>query len=84
MKQHYDIAIIGGGIGGLMTAFRITETDPSASVCIFRYDWRNAAIFRQACSAIQPCRNRDVFSRQHVNNGTPDIAGAVYNKRRLW
>ena len=33
MKQHYDIAIIGGGIGGLMTAFRITETDPSASVC---------------------------------------------------
>lgn len=34
MKNYYDIAIIGGGIGGLMTAYRITEKNPSASVCI--------------------------------------------------
>ena len=25
MKNYYDIAIIGGGIGGLMTAYRLTE-----------------------------------------------------------
>ena len=29
MKNYYDIAIIGGGIGGLMTAYRLTENDPS-------------------------------------------------------
>ena len=34
MKNYYDIAIIGGGIGGLMTAYRLTENDPSLSVCI--------------------------------------------------
>ena len=34
MKNYYDIAIIGGGIGGLMTAWRLTERDPALSVCI--------------------------------------------------
>ena len=38
MKNYYDIAIIGGGIGGLMTAYRITEKNPSASVCIIEKD----------------------------------------------
>ncbi len=34
IKKHYDIAIIGGGIGGLMTAYRLCEKAPSLSVCI--------------------------------------------------
>lgn len=34
VKKNYDIAIIGGGIGGLMTAYRLTENDPGLSVCI--------------------------------------------------
>jgi uncharacterized FAD-dependent dehydrogenase len=33
-KKHYDVAIIGGGIGGLMCAWRITEKNPSVSVII--------------------------------------------------
>ena len=49
MKQHYDIAIIGGGIGGLMTAFRITETDPSASVCIIE---KGHAIEKRSCPIV--------------------------------
>ena len=31
---HYDVVIIGGGIGGLMTAHRLTKSDPSLKVCL--------------------------------------------------
>lgn len=34
MKKYYDIAIIGGGIGGIMTAYRIHQNNPHLSVCI--------------------------------------------------
>lgn len=34
MKKNYDIAIIGGGIGGLMCAYRLKQNDPSASVLL--------------------------------------------------
>ena len=33
-KDRYDIAIIGGGIGGLMTAYRLAERDPGLSICL--------------------------------------------------
>ncbi|MEA5012181.1 MAG: FAD-dependent oxidoreductase [Angelakisella sp.] len=32
--NHYDVLIIGGGIGGLMAAHRITENNPSLKVCL--------------------------------------------------
>ena len=31
----YDVAIIGGGIGGLMTAYRLKQNNPDLSVAIF-------------------------------------------------
>ncbi len=34
MAKKYDVAIIGGGIGGLMTAYRLLERNPDLSVCI--------------------------------------------------
>ncbi len=34
MKQAVDVIIIGGGIGGLMTAYRIKSLDRSKKVII--------------------------------------------------
>lgn len=34
MKKQYDIVIIGGGIGGIMAAYRLTNENPSISVAI--------------------------------------------------
>lgn len=34
-KSHYDVAIIGGGIGGLMTAHRLMEQNPQLNVALF-------------------------------------------------
>ena len=33
-RTNYDIAIIGGGIGGLMTAYRLAEQAPELSICL--------------------------------------------------
>ena len=33
-RSKYDIAIIGGGIGGLMTAHRLAEKAPELSICL--------------------------------------------------
>lgn len=35
MKKHYDVAIVGGGIGGIMAAYRLVTANPALSVCIF-------------------------------------------------
>lgn len=34
MKLNYDIAIVGGGIGGIMAAYRLIEKNPALSICI--------------------------------------------------
>lgn len=35
IRSNYDIAIVGGGIGGMMCAWRLLEKDPNLSVAIF-------------------------------------------------
>ena len=32
--KDYDVAIIGGGIGGIMTAYELVENNPSLRICI--------------------------------------------------
>ena len=34
LKTNYDVVIIGGGIGGIMTAYRLTEKNPDLKVAI--------------------------------------------------
>lgn len=34
IKSNYDVVIIGGGIGGLMTAFGLVQNKPELSVCL--------------------------------------------------
>lgn len=34
LKANYDVIIIGGGIGGIMTAYRLTEKNPDLKVAI--------------------------------------------------
>ena len=48
-KKHYDIAIIGGGIGGIMAAYRLTQRDPALSVCIFE---KGRPITQRVCPII--------------------------------
>ena len=32
--KHWDVAIIGGGIGGIMAAYRLSEKRPDLQICI--------------------------------------------------
>lgn len=47
--NHYDVIIIGGGIGGLMTAYRLTEKAPSLRVCLLE---RGDPLARRKCPII--------------------------------
>lgn len=49
MKNHYDVAIVGGGIGGLMCAYRILEKMPGASVVIIE---KGAALADRSCPVL--------------------------------
>ena len=44
--MNYDVVIVGGGIGGLMTAYRLVKKDPSLSVCVID---RGRALSKRFC-----------------------------------
>lgn len=49
IHSHYDIAIVGGGIGGMMCAWRLLEKHPGASVAIFE---KGADIHNRHCPIV--------------------------------
>lgn len=50
MKQSYDVAIIGGGIGGIMAAYRLATQDPSLSVVLFE---KGKELSRRICPIVK-------------------------------
>ncbi len=49
LKKQYDVAIIGGGIGGIMTAYRLTEKKPNLNVVILE---KGHAIKKRICPIV--------------------------------
>lgn len=47
--QHYDVAIIGGGIGGLMSAYELATKAPGAKVVLFE---KGHDIEKRACPIV--------------------------------
>ena len=48
-KANYDVAIIGGGIGGLMSAFRLIEKNPALNIVLFE---KGKALDTRSCPMI--------------------------------
>ncbi len=49
LKKEYDVVIIGGGIGGLMTAYRLIEKDASLNVLLLE---RGQALDKRKCPIV--------------------------------
>ncbi len=79
--NHYHIAIIGGGIGGLMTAYRLKTKSPSLSIAIYesghtihkRYcpaSGNRSCIHCKVCSITSGYAGAGAFSDGKFNLGT--------------
>lgn len=59
MKQQYDIVIIGGGISGLMAAYRLSGENPGLSIALFEkgkhLDQRTCPIITKKAGACIKC-----------------------------
>jgi len=48
-REKYDIAIIGGGIGGIMSAYRLIGENPSLKIVLFE---KGNALDKRVCPII--------------------------------
>ncbi len=61
LKNNYDVLIIGGGIGGIMTAYRLLQKNPSISLCLLEkgnpIDKRTCPIVTKKVSKCIKCKS---------------------------
>lgn len=74
----YDVAIVGGGIGGLMTAYRLKQNNPDLSVAIFE---RGATLENRKCpaSSEQKCLHCKTCSITSGYAGAGAFSDGKYN-----
>ena len=48
--KNYDVAIIGGGISGIMSAYRLTESNPALKVALLE---KGHSITKRICPIIK-------------------------------
>ena len=50
MNKHYDVAIIGAGISGIMTAYELAENSSDLSIALLE---QGKSIYKRACPIIE-------------------------------
>ena len=48
-REKYDVVIIGGGIGGIMSAYRLSEKNPSLKICILE---KGNELLKRVCPVV--------------------------------
>lgn len=64
-SSHYDLAIIGGGISGIMAAHRVIERNPNMSICLLekghKLEERRCPIIEKETKSCIMCKTCDIM-----------------------
>ena len=80
MNKHYDVAIIGAGISGIMTAYELAENSSDLSIALLE---QGKSIYKRACPIIEgkvkECVNCPACSIMKGFGGAGNFSDGKYN-----